>query len=56
MGTGRISFVFLMDFGDLAGPLGSVGPPAGMVLAGFVPTVICAGFKGGQSEIEVKSK
>ena len=44
------------EFGDLAGSLGVADPPVGMVPLAFVFTVICEGFKGGQSEIEVKSK
>ena len=36
---------FSMDFWDLAGPLGSVGPPVPLVPLAFLFTVICWGFK-----------
>ena len=52
-GIERPSFVFRWIFG-FAGSLGAADPP--VPLGPVPPIVICEGFKGGQSEIELKSK
>ena len=44
------------DLENFVGFLGAAGPPPPMVLLACVFPVFCKGFKGGQSEIEVKPK
>ena len=52
-----ISFLlFLEGFKDFVGFLGASGPPVAVVPLACVFPVFCGGFKGGQSEIEVKSQ
>jgi hypothetical protein len=52
-----ISFLlFFEGFKDFVGCLCAAGPPVPVVPQAFAFLVFCEGFKGGQSEIEVKSK